>query len=172
MNLRIGLCVTLILAACSGSPLDLPEGWRLPTDMEMDGQSLRKESNWKYAQATADLDGDGKDDTAYLLKSTTSSGQGLWVDLSSRSGKDWLVLDEIYWGEQYPNAGLAMGIETVPPGTYESACGKRYWDCASDEPAAIELEAAALRYFKFESASSIFHWDAKTGAFIRTWTSD
>ena len=65
-----------------------------------------------------------------------------------------------------------VGFETVAPGTYESACGKGYWECASDEPAVIELEMTALRYFNFESASSILHWDAETGAFIRTWTSD
>lgn len=172
MDLRISLCAWLFLAACSGVPTDLPEGWRFPTDAELDGQSLRKDSNWKYARATGDFDGDGVDDTAYLLKSETASGQGLWVRLSSHRSDDWRVLDEIHWGEQYPDASLAMGIETVPPGKYESACGKGYWDCASDEPAAIDVETAALRYFMFDSASSVFHWDAETGVFKRTWTSD
>lgn len=74
----------------------------------------------------------------------------------------------MYWGEQYPNVGLSMGIETVPPGKYESACGKGYWDCASGEPAVKEFETAGLRYFMFKSASSIFHWDAKSGTFKRT----
>ncbi len=88
------------------------------------------------------------------------------------SSTDWKILDEIDWGEDYPDVDLAMGIEVVPPGLYESACGKGYWDCAPDEPAEIEFENPGLRYFQFENASSIFHWDAASGELKRTWISD
>lgn len=112
------------------------------------------------------------DDTAHPLKRTLVNRQGLWMQLSSRGINDWLVLDEIKRGEEYPNVGLTLGVETVAPGTYESACGKGYWECASDEPVVTELGTIALRYFNFRSESSILPLEPETGAFIRTWASD
>ena len=44
----------------------------------------RAESPTRFAAATADFNGDGRLDEALLLKSTTFSGEGLWVYLSGR----------------------------------------------------------------------------------------
>jgi hypothetical protein len=108
----------------------LPEGWRYPTAEELFDEPGRKDSPTKYAKAVADFNGDGIEDEAHLFKSTKFSGEGLWVLLSDkRKGFRWLRLDIIDWGKNYPKVSLSMGIDTVKPGEYKTACGKGYFKC-------------------------------------------
>ena len=70
--------------------------------------------------ATGDFNGDGKIDSAYLLKSTKFSGQGLLVKLSTGSSYKWIEVDVINWNQLYPdedygNVSLGMAIEVLSP---------------------------------------------------------
>ena len=165
--------VVVVGVAGASADINLPEGWRFPTSAELEDDSLfREESPTGFARSVADFDGDGQEDSAFLLKSTKFSGQGLLVKLAGTSDEDWLVLDEIRWGDEYPSVPLAMGMEVAPPGAYQTACGKGYWDCQPGEPEELNLSTPGLIYFRFASASSMFHWDAASESFQRTWLSD
>ena len=151
----------------------LPGGWRYPTVDELSEVPGRKESPSKYTKAVADFNGDGINDEAYLLKSTTFNGQGLLVRLSDkRNGYKWLQLDTIDWGKEKPEVKLSVGVDIAPPGEYETVYGKGYFENPKGEPEVLRLERPAINYFQFESANSFFYWDNKTEKFMRIWISD
>lgn len=171
----INLILTYLLltsTAYAGDKITLPEDWRFPTERELSYVS-RKDSPTRYARATADFNGDGNSDEAFLLKSTTFSGEGLFVRLSTKQGDfRWIKLDVIDWGKQYPNVDLSMGVDIAKPGEYKTACGKGYFECNEGEPKVLKLLRPAIDYFRFESANSFFVWDEKAASFKRIWMSD
>ncbi len=138
---------------------ELPTGWRFPTLDDLKDNFIRNQSVEKYIEASADFNGDNKEDYAYLVKSTTFSGEALLVKISGSQGYDWVILNQIDWGEEYPKVGLSMGVSVVKPGDYKTACGKGYWACQKDEEPLLKLGLHAIDYFRFESAASIFYWD-------------
>ena len=151
---------------------DLPEGWRYPSEKDLADDFIRNQSNEKYVDVTADFNGDGKDDYAYLVKSTRFSGEALLARISKDLDYDWVILHQIEWGNEYPEVGLAMGIELVVPGEYKTACGKGYWECKEDEVPLLQLNLPAINYFRFASAASYFFWEENAAMFKRIWISD
>ncbi len=151
---------------------EIPTGWRLPTEKELSEESLRNKSPTKNAKVEGDFNGDEKVDYAYLLKSTTYSGEGLVIRLSTTSGFSWQVVDEISWGKEYPNVSLVMGIELAVPEKYKTLCGKGYYECESGELEELELKLPGIWHYKFESAASIWYWDSSTNKFKQIWLSD
>jgi hypothetical protein len=113
-----------------------------------------------------DFDGDKKPDVARLLKSTDGKAFGLFVFPGS-GGKPMAL-------EQSSETSLleGMGIGSIKPGKYKTACGKGYFDCSGAEPKEIVLLNDAIDYFKTESANSYFVWEPKKKAFNRIWMSD
>jgi hypothetical protein len=171
--MKLILCALLAGSSTALAAADLPKDWRLPTKAEL-ADNERNESPTRYAAAKADFNGDGREDEALLLKSSTFSGEGLWVRLSSPSSKStWVKLDEINWGPEYPTVDLAMGIEVAPPGKYPYACfdDDKECDFGNDRPE-IALKRPSLVHFKFGSASSMHFWSDKDRKFRRIWTSD
>jgi hypothetical protein len=152
--------------------MSLPSEWRLPTDEELSAEPLRKESPTRYARAVADFDADGTPDEAILVKSTRFSGEALLVQLSCGKGCiRWVTLDTTDWGPQYPNVPVSMGVDVLPPGTYEYICLEATGGCdPSGVRPTVTLDAPAISYFRFDSSSSFFYW--KEGRFSRVWTSD
>jgi len=152
-----------------------PDGWRYPTEKELAADDERRESSTKFARATADFNGDGISDEAYLFKSTRFSGQGLLVWLSDgKRGFNWVTLDVIDWGPKYPNVDLAMGLEVLAPGTHQYLCIEVGKDCVGKtEPRSkITIKTPSILYYRFESAASLFYWDSNKKRFIRVWLSD
>ncbi len=151
----------------------LPYGWRYPTTEELSDDPERKDSPSKFAKAVADFNGDGINDEAFLLKSTKFSGEGLFVYLSDKQkGFKWLKISVTDWGPKYPKVNLAMGIDTVKPGEYKTACGKGYFECQKGEPEILKLRRPAINYFKFGSANVYFLWDDKIESFKSIQMSD
>ena len=66
----------------------------------------------------------------------------------------------------------SVGIDLVKPGEYKTACGKGYFDCASDEPEILKLKTDAIDYMVFERANAIFFWDPEANNFKKIWMSD
>jgi len=153
------LAVVLLAAPLSVISQELPPGWRLPTRGELASEPLRKGSPLRFAKVIADFNGDGVDDEAFLLKSTRFSGEGLWVRLSDgKTGSRWIKLDEIRWGQEYSRVDLAMGVAAVPPGVHAYACFDDVKECDLDPQnrPKLKLRDPSLRYFKFESAASLY----------------
>ncbi len=118
-----------------------------------------------YLTAKADFDGDGKQDTVRLLINDKKNKIGLFVELSSKP-------DETQLAEDDKTAIQVMGVTIAMPGKYKTACGKEYWACEKNEPAALNLKYPAIDYFKKESANSFFIWNKKAKQFERVWMSD
>jgi hypothetical protein len=155
---------------------DLPAGWRTPTAGELAADE-RNDSPSRYAKASADLNRDGVEDEAFLLKSERFSGEALWVKLSGENGKFvWIKLAEIKWGKEYPQVDLAMGIDIAPPGVYAYGCFvDRKEECNfghhRDRPK-LKLHDPSLVYFKPDSSSSAFFWSHKYKRFLHVAISD
>ena len=171
----------IILLLAIGCPLnsfgessesELPSGWRFPTPEDLSGNFIRKVSKKDYIVANEDFNGDGLEDHAYIVKSTNFSGEALILNHSQNGDYKWEVLDIISWGGKYPDVGLSMGVDSVPPGEYKTACGKGYWECESDEVPLLKLGFPAISYFRFESAASFFYWDENSATFKRIWIND
>ena len=159
------LCLTFVVGSATGQT-DVARGWRPPTPAEQTfpGDQWRDDSPERYLVARADFDGDGKPDQAKLLVSADGSTYGLFVFLGSGAG---LHLDS-----RELSALKGMGIDTIAPGTHETACGKGYWACTSGEPERLRLRHPGILYFKTESAASVYFWSVPDRAFQRVWLSD
>jgi hypothetical protein len=151
---------------------DLPEGWRLPTNAELRNPML-PDSPAAFTKVVADLDDDGRDDTALLLKSTTSNAEALWVRLSGPEQGRWILVNEIQWGPDYASVDLGMRIDKAEPGVYpcpeaETICHQE----GRDAVPSFVLTSAAIEYFRLGSASSLYFWDKTQGKFQQVWQSD
>ena len=147
----------------------IPAGYRLPdkADYTQEDQ-LRYKSNLPF-EVAADFDGNGKNDTAVLLIKKDNSGWELFVYMRD-SNDETDILSLAKANSKLPI--LTMGISLLDPGKIKTACGKGYWDCKPGEPPELNLENPGIQYFRFESASSVFYWDAGLGQFNRIWLSD
>ncbi len=142
----------------------LPPGWRLPEASEI--------TNQKLMELSADFNGDGVNDSAYLLKSISFSGEGLFVLLSIENGTEWQMLERISWGPDYPNAKLSMSIELAQPGNYLTACGKGQWQCDEYETAEFGTTLPGIWYSHSIGHKSIFYWNAEKNKFDKQWISN
>ena len=150
-----------ILMPCLAEEPPLPHGWRTPTSAETKDE-WRNEDADRYLIVRADFNGDGVMDQARLLLRDPGTGLGLFAFVSQKDGtfKTYLL-------DEKENAAYieVMGIKTVPPGLYKTACGKGYFDCSEGETPEILLRHPAIDYFKEGSANSYFYWDEATETF-------
>jgi hypothetical protein len=65
-----------------------------------------------------------------------------------------------------------MGVRLVNPGTYETACGKGYGTCTTDESRQVTLKYPGIEYFQYEGGSSYVFWDDTRRQLQRVWISD
>lgn len=108
-------------------------------------------------------------DQAMLLVSVEGRGLALFAFLSQANHTFKLYkLDTI----KDTSSLRAMGVASVRPGTYKTACGKGYWKCKKGEVPEMTIRLDAINYFKTESANSYFYWDAKAAFFKKVWISD
>jgi hypothetical protein len=121
-------------------------------------EEWRSRSDRGFLVARGDFDGDGKMDEASLVLSKDGRHLALVVALSA-SRERVLSLGE---GDR---PLLRMGIVTVPPGRYRTACGKGYRDCKADEPEELVLRFDAIDYFYEESADGVYYLTDRTAEF-------
>ena len=130
----------------------------------------------RLASTVGDFNGDGVEDRAFLLKSTTKRAEALWVWLSIRhDGHRWIRLDQINWPKEYSHVPLTMGVETQPPGKLIYACFDTDKVCNFDSyerRPKITLRYDAILYFRLESAASAYYWSSNRKKFVRIWLSD
>lgn len=165
------LIAAVLLSSSASTAINtatIPTSWREPMTAELSDE-WRNRHRARYAVASGDFNGDGVEDKAMLLVAKKGGRVGLFVFLSKGEGRYAVhgvdVRDDI-------RALRYLGIEDVKPGTYRTACGKGYWNCASGEVEHVTVEFRAIRYFKHESAESIVFWNKKTRGLERVWISD
>lgn len=147
---------------------ELPSGWRLPTNSDLNEEWRDKDPD-RYSIVSADFNGDGMVDEALLLVSLRKNRFGLFVFVSQMN-----ACPKVHRVHVSNDVTLlpAMGITRVPPGQYRTACGKGYWKCKKGEEPEILIDRDAIEFFKTESASSYFYWNERSEAFRRIWISD
>jgi hypothetical protein len=163
----LAILATNVAAA---SDVFVPKGWRLPNDKDITGvwAELRQKNVNPYL-VQADFNGDGIRDDAYIALSMSGRNWALFVNLNKKEGNPEVVKLDEETGETPPQR---MGVGVAEPGTYETACGKGYWDCDKDETETLKLILPAIDFYLIESANSCFWWDKKLRRFRRTWMSD
>ena len=143
--------------------LKMPQGWKVANPKKNTGC---EQLSGDLFVAKGDFDGDGKTDTAKLLAKSDGTGIGVWVWLSTQK-------DAIFAGGSDQKDGHhSMGIETVKPGTYDTACGKGHWPCKGDEKPKIVLTDPAINFFTCESAARYLYWSPTDKKIKETWISD
>ncbi len=164
----VALVAVLLALATSHGGVVPPRGYRLPVEADYIDywQTFRKELPEPFV-ARADFNSDGLADEAWLLP-RLSGGFGLFAFMGAADAAPRVA--RLAGASDLSVQG--WGIEVVTPGRYRTACGKGYWACEPGEPEVLVLTAPAVSFTKFESASSIFWWNAKAGRFTRTWISD
>lgn len=143
-----------------------PPGWRQANQSELASGSAQQTT------LNGDFNGDGIADSAYVLKSTDFSGEGLLVHLSTGTGSQWQVLERIDWGPDYPNARLAMSIDLATAGNYLTACGKGQWQCDQYETAEFGTANPGIWYFRIGGHKALFYWNAEEQKFDKQWISN
>jgi len=113
--------------------------------------------------ASGDYNGDGLEDEARILISTTK--RGLIGIFAFMKGKNTAV--NMVRITTIPDAHLQNHfIGTVNPGEkIDTACGKGYWDCGPAEPKSITLRREAISFGLFESWASVAYWDSRRNKF-------
>jgi hypothetical protein len=146
-----------------------PKGWRTPTRVEATGD-WRQKSRTRFLKVTADFDGDGKPDVAYLLMNDSPKRFGLFVQLSSQPG-DWQLLHQGYLRSSvsgFPD----LGIDVVRPGKYDTLCGDDPSACGPDTPGTLNLRTSAIEFFAYGETSTYYYWDRKAKKFLGLAMSD
>jgi hypothetical protein len=135
----------MLFASLSAYAEEFPADLRLPTKEELAKEPERKKSPTKYARVTADFNGDGKTDNAFLLVNINTHKNVFAIKLSTDNGYDWKIIDkgQLDWGKP------SMAIELATPGKYETECGKGYYECPKNEPESVTLKNPGLWYSNF-----------------------
>lgn len=110
-------------------------------------EQWREEDALRYCSAQVDLDGDKIPDQAQLV--TGAGGRiGVAVRLTSRGGEDPLV---VFTTREIPvqlQTGAGLGVRRMPPGTYETLCGKGLATCSDTDPREVHIANDAILLFK------------------------
>ena len=133
-----------------------------------DNCTWRNSDSGRYIVASADFDGDGILDKAYLAVTPDLKKSALIAEVSSKNGR--FILRE----ENDISAVFYMGVtfQESGDGNILTACGKGYWECGKDEPSKIQLKFSAIDYFMYGSSNSYFIWNSERHEFDRVWISD
>jgi len=163
-------CIFFVLIGSSLAQQQYPIGWSEPTSSDITDDMFKERTGdpFGYLKAKADFNGDGIIDTAILLINDKNNKMGLFVSVSSGEKFNIIQLaemDDKTWVD-------AMGVSTVKPGKYKTACGKGYWECGKGIPEVLNLKYHAVNFFKFGSANSFFVYDKNLNEFKRIWISD
>lgn len=145
---------------CGRDGVALPDGWRLPTAAEVSDR-WRRDDRERFLLADADLDGDGRLDQARVLFRTNGSAFGVFAFLCHEDGP---VPHLVLHNRELPYFKV-VGIRSVAPGLYRTACGKGFIDCYAGEPRELRLAHAAIDYFRNESVTSLFYWSETAQTF-------
>lgn len=116
---------------------------------------LRNASPNLYLMAEGDYDGDGVRDVAVFVKTADGKADAVVV-----SGKT----KQIYRLERGIDLKVAMprmGVRTVKPGTYQTACGKGSGDERAPCEPSVTARHDAVEVFTFEVGATLYVWRGK-----------
>ncbi len=167
MGIRMDKLYTLLvlaaaLAACSieADILKLPEGWHLP-DRQEANETWRNHIPGRGLSLTADLDGNGKPDLAYILESEKDATLGVWVYMNGDKRSGSLIEHGTLAA-----AAKTTGIRGAKPGVYPTPCGKAD-NCAAGQPKETVLKTAGIELFVNGGERQLIYWDDAAKGFLK-----
>lgn len=161
----LAMAVALLMSAepeAAEAPLPaLPAGWATPKAIKKSICSAKERFVGR-----GDFDGDGKEDVAMMLINDDRNRLGVFIWLATKKAPLQVGTFDQEDGKH------EMGIGVVPPGAYDTACGKGYWECKSGEPAKLTVKKNALDVFTCERNSAYVWWNEKKKKFETVAMSD
>jgi len=132
----------------------LLQGYRLPTakDIQHDWARIREEERRPPYRISADFNGDGRRDYAFVLLGGSSHRVRAGALVSKGNTYRAFQLLDIDAGNEYSQRRYVVSV--VPPGRYKELEGPHF-----------RLVNPAISVIYTESSESFFIWDAKTSAF-------
>jgi hypothetical protein len=145
--------LSALSAGCVNASSELLD---IPSEMLSKGANAGLRANdttgTGYTKAVGDFDGDGKTDYASLkLEDPSTQKYKLVVTLSGANGQD-----------QTLKAGddlLSVGIETLKPGSYKTACSKGAGPATDNCTKEISMKHDGISLFTFESGASLIYME-------------
>jgi hypothetical protein len=144
--------------------------WPRPSQQDLDADAWRAASPSRFAEVTADLDGDGRADHVMLGVGRTGWNEAALIQLSSVLLDQWQPLTSMVHDQQ--SSRPVMGVRVASPGTYLTACGKDERKCTPGEPREVTLMYPGIEYFRYEGGSAYVFWDKWHHQLQRVWTRD
>lgn len=171
MNKLISTALGVVLGLCvipsNAVHASIPEGWRVAdSEDEIDDWARFNSPN----KITADFNGDGKQDLAQILLSTTKDkGYKLIVQMNVNDQVRVFNLDQ-----RDDIAAQSMAVELAEPSNevWESACQKGYWECADNEIRQFKITKPSIQFCYIESSCSVYMWSDRKQDFINIPLSD
>ena len=150
----------------------LLDGYQMPTadDMKHDWAVFGDYVTDPPHRISADFNGDGSPDHAFILLSSVGYGVRLAALVSRGAEFRPLKLLEFEAGNIYSQHRYIVGV--VPPGPYKTAAGKGYFEVDEENPAELVLSNPAIDFIYTESANSYLYWDEESGRFRQVQISD
>ncbi len=136
----------------------LPDRYRLPTTDELKAD-WRSENANRYAEFTADLNGDNLVDGCFLAIDKRQNKLVLLAVLCFDDADKWLLLDTMNI-----DALQYMGVEKVEPSTVMVYPPKE-----GNTKTPKQLKNSAIKLFASEGSSSVFYWNGKAKKFLKLW---
>lgn len=148
MRARIFISILVLASAAAWAQQDMPSGWHKPTAQELGARGD------KGLTVQADLDGDGKPDTAYIL--TDDRGRAVGVLAFMGSTSRWAKGDSASVSE-LPK----WSIVELPAGEYKTACdrGTDEYQCSTGIGDSIKLEHPGVELTVKDGPTVAFFWD-------------
>ena len=137
-----------------------PEGWRQATPADVDKVAARigagpaDRAPDQKLSVTADFDGDGKPDRASVVIHEARGRIGVFVTRGAGGAAIKLSESEL---DQLPDTGLLI----LPPGSYETACGKGAGSASTPCRPKVVAKRPSLGVVDFEASEEIFIWNGK-----------
>ena len=163
------LMTTFLLISCAqgkSEGLNIPIGWRLPTEAETT-QDWRINDKNKFLMKNADFNGDGIIDTVQVYVKNTGNVFAIFAHVSNHKAIKTIKLEE-YEIQQLEN----IGVNLIKSGKYLTACGKGYYTCDTKNSKYVVVKNTGIDIFSWEQGNSILNWDSHTQMFLETPMSD
>lgn len=148
-------------------PAHIQAVWELPAPERWDTYWIEQyadSTTGTLGHRTADLDGDGALDHAYLLTRRDTARRDSTYALFVQFGnaRDTVLTVEP-WAEM---EGIGMGLTLEPPGPLGHLGGEE----GGEPEGTVDLKQPAITLVYFEKASITWYW--KDGSFQKVWTGD
>jgi|ERR1043166_4951115 hypothetical protein len=158
--LRVITAFLLMAAVVSWAGTDsLPGGWRFPTEADFSGNWVEYRDRFPTPfHVSADFNGDGLIDHAWILIRETGVGFGLFVFLHGKNGPSRVI--EVFSHLECCAQFYALAL--APPGRHSAVCGD---ECSPEKRTSVLLKNPGFEFITLGTASGLYYWSPSANHF-------